>query len=55
MMKFEKAPNGFWIKKAKRGQPQGHVHPGVEEETEIREMKGGVDPQGGINPQSGHR
>ena len=45
MMKFEKASNGFWIKKnAERGQPQGQVHPGVDEEAEIREMKGGVDP-----------
>ncbi|KAL6320020.1 hypothetical protein AAG906_003117 [Vitis piasezkii] len=32
-MKFEKAPDGSWI------------HPGVEEEAEIREMEDGLDPQ----------
>ena len=56
-MKFEKAPNDSWIRKVERelaqawAQPQpsrqGQVHPRVEEETEIRQMKGGVDPQGG--------
>ena len=46
---FEKAPDGSWIRKAKRpiAQPggQGEVHPTVEEEAEIREIEGGVDPQ----------
>ena len=29
MMKFEKALDGSWIRKAERGHAQGHVHPGV--------------------------
>nr|CAN73600.1 hypothetical protein VITISV_041445 [Vitis vinifera] len=47
-MKFEKAPNGSWIRRAE--QPlaqtwgQGQVHPGVETEIEIREMGDGLDP-----------
>ena len=58
-MKFEKALDDFWIRKAKRAptqaRGQGQAHLGVEEKTEIREMEGGVDPQGGVNPQSGHQ
>ena len=53
MMKFEKALDGSWIIKAKRTQRQGQVHPRVKEEVEIRQMKGEVDPQGGLDPQSG--
>ena len=43
-MKFEKAPDGSWVKKAER-QTRGHdqIHPGVEEEVEIREMEDGLD------------
>ena len=47
-MKFEKAPDGSWIKIGERPPTQawgqGHVHHGVEEEAEIREMEGGLDP-----------
>ena len=47
-MKFEKAPDGSWIRKAKRppaqARGQGQVHLGVKEETEIQEMEGGLDP-----------
>ena len=44
-MKFEKAPNGSWVRKAKRqDQGQGQMHPKVEEETEIRDMKDELDP-----------
>ena len=47
-MKFEKAPNGSWIRKAKRPPAQawgqGQVHPGVEAEIEIREIGNGLDP-----------
>ena len=44
-MKFEKAPDGSWVRKAER-QARGHdqIHPGVEEEAEIREMEDGLDP-----------
>ena len=39
MMKFEKAPNGSWVRKVDRAltqaQGQGQSHPGVEEETKI--------------------
>ena len=48
-MKFEKAPDGPWIRRAERSpaqaRGQGQVHLGVEEEVEIREMDGGLDPQ----------
>ena len=56
-MTFEKAPNGSWIRKAERTQPQGQgqAHSGVKEETEIRQMEGGVNPQDGIDLQSGHQ
>ena len=49
-MKFEKVPDGSQVRKAERTpiQAQGQVHPGVEEEVEIREMKGGLDPQSGF-------
>ena len=50
-MKFEKVPDGSWVKKAE-GAPtqalgQGQAHLGVEKEAEIREMEGRVDPQSG--------
>ena len=48
-MKFEKAPDGSWIRRAKQLVPQprgqGKVHPAVEEVAEIQEMEGGLDPQ----------
>ena len=48
-MKFEKGPDGSWIRKVEQpvAHPggQGEVHLAVEEEAEIREMKGGVAPQ----------
>ena len=51
-MKFEKAPDGSWIKRAKRppaqARGQGQVHPGVKNEAKIREINGGVDPQRGF-------
>ena len=45
-MKFEKAPDGSQVRKAER-QARGHdqIHPGVQEEVEIREMENGLDPQ----------
>ena len=50
-MKFEKAPDGSWERKAKRAPAQawgqGKTHFGVEEEVEIQEMESGVDPQSG--------
>ena len=52
-MKFEKAWDGSWVKRAERalaqaqGQGQRQAHPEVEDEVEIREMEGGVDPQSG--------
>ena len=51
-MKFEKAPNGSWVRKADRAltqaRGQGQAHPGVEEEAKIRDMEGGVDLQSGF-------
>ena len=45
-MKFEKAPDGSWVRKVERqAQGQDHIHPGVEEEAEIREMEDELDPQ----------
>ena len=48
MMKFEKTPYGSWVKRAERAlaqaRGQGQAHPRVEEEAEIRETEGGVDP-----------
>ena len=50
-IKFENAPNGSWVRKAERAptqaRGQGRAHPGVEEETEIREIEGRVNPQSG--------
>ena len=47
-MKFEKAPDGSWVRRVERppaqAKGQGQTHPGVEEEAEIREIDGGVDP-----------
>ena len=40
-MKFEKGPEGAWIRKVERPVPQ----PAVEEEAEIGEMEGGIAPQ----------
>ena len=45
-MKFEKAPDVSWIRRAERqARGQDHMHPGVEEEAEIREMEDGLDLQ----------
>ena len=48
-MKFEKAPDGSWVKRVERpvaqARGQGQVHPGVEEEVKIHEMDGRLDPQ----------
>ena len=47
-MKFEKALDGSWVRRAERplaqARGQGETHPRVEEETEIRDMEGVVDP-----------
>ena len=44
-MKFEKAPDGSWIRRAKRqARGQGQMHLEAEEEAEIKEMEGGLDP-----------
>ncbi|RVX13814.1 hypothetical protein CK203_010138 [Vitis vinifera] len=45
-MKFEKAPDSSWVRKAER-QARGHdqIHPGVEEVAEMKEMEDGLDPQ----------
>ena len=45
-MKFERAPNSSWIKRVERPPTKawGQVHPKVEEEAEIKEMEGGLDP-----------
>ena len=40
-MKFEKGPDGSWIRKVERPVPQ----PAIEEEAEIGEMEGGIAPQ----------
>ena len=51
-MKFEKAPDGSWVKQVERppaqARGQGEAHPGVEEEAKIRKMDNGVDPQRGF-------
>ena len=48
-IKFEKALDGSWIRRAERlpaaAWGQGQMHPGVEEEAEIRDMEDGLDPQ----------
>ncbi|WKA05332.1 hypothetical protein VitviT2T_023306 [Vitis vinifera] len=50
-LKFEKVPDGSWVRRAERpltqARGQGQTHLGVEEEVEIREMEGGVDSQSG--------
>ena len=40
-MKFEKAPDGSWIRKAERAQPrgQGYSHPKIEDKAEIRRCR----------------
>ena len=51
-MKFEKAPDGSWIRRVERPPAQawgqGQVYPEVEEEVKIQEMENGVDPQRGF-------
>ena len=51
-MKFEKAPDGSWIRRADRPptqvRGQGQVHPGAEEEAKICEMEGGLNLQRGF-------
>ena len=51
MMKFEKDLDGSWVRKVEKTPTQswgqGQSHPGVEEEANIREMEGGVDPPSG--------
>ncbi|KAL6327233.1 hypothetical protein AAG906_015272 [Vitis piasezkii] len=46
-MKFEKALDGSWIRRAERppaqAQGQGQMHPGIKE-AQIREMESGLDP-----------
>ena len=45
-MKFEKAPDGSWVRGAERqARGQGQMHPEVEEEAEIREIEDGLSPQ----------
>ena len=48
-MKFEKGPDGSWIRRAEQplaqAQGQGQMHLGVEEEAEIRKMDDGIDSQ----------
>ncbi|RVW66572.1 hypothetical protein CK203_064608 [Vitis vinifera] len=45
-MKFEKAPDDSWVRKAERqARGQDQMHSRVEEEAEIREMEGGLNPQ----------
>ena len=52
MMKFEKALDGSWVRRAERALAQARgqrqAHPIVEEKAEIREMEGGVDSQRGF-------
>ena len=44
-MKFEKAPDGSWVRKVERqARGQDQMHPGAEEEAEIREMEDGLNP-----------
>ena len=44
-MKFEKAPDCSWVRRAERqAQGQGQMHPKAEEGVEIREMEDGLDP-----------
>ena len=50
-LKFEKVPDGSWVRRVERpltqARGQGQTHLRVEEEVEIREMEGGVDSQSG--------
>ena len=47
-MKFKKAPDGSWVRRAVRppvqARGQGQAYPGVDKEVEIREMESGVNP-----------
>ncbi|RVW36694.1 hypothetical protein CK203_116660 [Vitis vinifera] len=47
-MKFEQALDGSWIRRVERplaqARGQRQMHPGVEEEAEIKEMEDGLDP-----------
>ena len=51
-MKFEKAPDGSWVRWEERLPAQvrwqGETHPGVDEEAKIQEMEVGVNPQRGF-------
>ena len=51
-MKFEKAPDGSWVRQVERppaqAQGQGETHYRVEEKVEIGEMDDGVNPQRGF-------
>ena len=48
-MKFKQALDGSWIRRAEQplaqARGQGQMHPGVEEEAEIKEIEDGLDPQ----------
>ena len=45
-MKFEKAPDGSWIRRSEQqARDQGQMHPRAEEKAEIREMEDRLDPQ----------
>ena len=45
-MKFKKALDGSWIRRAERqARDQGQMHPRAEEEAESREMEDWLDPQ----------
>ena len=44
-MKFEKTPDGSWIRRAERqARGQGQMPPGAEKEAKIREMEDRLDP-----------
>ena len=51
-MKFEKAPDGSWVRRVERplaqARGQGQAYLRVKEEVEIQEMEGGVAPQSGF-------
>ena len=45
-MKFEKAPDDSWVRRAERqARGQGQMHPEADKEAEIKEMKDRLDPQ----------
>ena len=49
-MKFEKAPDGSWVRKAERqAWEHDQIHPGVEEEAKIREMEDGWTLRGTLS------